>query len=90
MKKTLRMTALFLAMLMCLTAFVFSFSAETAKLSTDKEALNQGYACKIVSADGTQTTYYKYFSPVDVVVDGGVKKSAFAFEGVSKARVVQH
>ena len=87
MKKTIRITALLLAMLMNLTALVCSFSAETAALTADEKAVNQGYACKIVSADGTQTTYYKYFSPVDVVIDGGVKKSAFAFEGVSKANI---
>ena len=59
------MTALFLAMLMTLTAFVgVSVSAED---QYDEVSNPKGYACKIVSADGTQTTYYKYFSPMDKV-----------------------
>ena len=85
MKKTARISALLLAILLTVVSFAGAFSAIAEKPTTDAVALSQGYTCKIVSADGTQTTYYKYFSPVDAVVDGDAKKSAFAFEGVSKA-----
>ena len=81
MKKTLRMTALFLAMVLSLTAVVTSWVSAETEQEYDEETNPDGYACKIVSADGTTTTYYKYFSPMDAVkVDENTTQSAYLTE----------
>ncbi|MBQ8441506.1 MAG: hypothetical protein IJX19_12650, partial [Clostridia bacterium] len=88
MKKTLRMTALFLAMLMTLTAFVGVLPAYAVEPTNDAEAINAGYACKIVDANGNLVKYYKYFSPMDAVkVDENTTQSAYDYEKANNANV---
>lgn len=76
MKKTLRIFSLMLAMLMTLTAFVGVLPAYAVEEPTnDAEAINAGYACKIVDANGNLVKYYKYFTPIDIVGTQSAYKS---------------
>ena len=62
-------------MLMTLTAFVGVLPAYAVEPTNDAAAINAGYACKIVDANGNLVKYYKYFTPIDVVGTQSAYKS---------------